>query len=390
MSREFPEVSPPSRRSLLGAGLLGAGSLGLAACGFGGKSTAALAAPGQTPVAAATSDTQPPIDVKVDGDLVYFNWAQYVDPSVFAGFSKEYGVKVVQSNFDSMESMGAKLAAGNKYDVVFPSAKWAQRLAAAGKLRRIDHSKLKNASAIFDKYTYFQNPWYDPQSAHTVPFTMYKTGIGWRKDKLGDLTGSWQDLWNPAAAGSVFVLDDRDEVLGMAALKLGLPIGTADKGDLDRVAAELKTLRPKLRGFSSDDYNNLLNGNALMTQAWSGDMVSVLNQAKDASIYGFEVAREGSPINSDTYAIPADAEHPGTAMLFIDYMLRPENVVKNIEYIGYPMPVAGTEDVYAKLVAQLPECVITAEDLRPELMFGNGSAAAEQARDATWTDVKAG
>lgn len=389
MSREFPEVPAPSRRTVLGAGLLAAGGLGLSGCGFGGGSAAKLPAPGQSPVAAAV-DTEPPIDVKVDGDLVYFNWAQYVDPSVFDGFSREYGVKVVQSNFDSMESMGAKLAAGNKYDIVFPSAKWAQKLAVAGKLRRIDHSKLKNAPAIFDTYSYFQSPWYDPQSAHTIPFTMYKTGIGWRKDKLGELTGSWQDLWNAAASGSVFLLDDRDEALGMAALKLGLPIGSADSSDLAKIDAELKSLRPKLRGFSSDDYNNLLNGNALMTQAWSGDMVSVLNQAKDASIYGFEVAKEGSPINSDTYAIPSNAEHPGTAMLFIDYMLRPENVVKNIEYIGYPMPVGGTEDTYAKLVAQLPQCVIKAKDLKPELMFANGTAAAERARDATWTDVKAG
>ena len=29
---------------------------------------------------------------------------------------------------------------------------------------------------------------------------MYKTGIAWRKDKLGDeLTGSWRDLWNEEA-----------------------------------------------------------------------------------------------------------------------------------------------------------------------------------------------
>jgi len=370
---------------MLRGGLAGAAALATSACAF---------APASSPAAANTTPsnvaTEPALVPKIDGDLVYFNWADYVDPTVFAGFQKEYGVKVIQSAFDSMEAMVDKMNLGNAYDVIFPSAKWTQRLNAAGELHRIDHSTLRNADAIFANYTYFDDPWYDPKSAHSIPFTMYKTGIGWRKDKLGDLTGSWQDLWNAAASGSVFLLDDRDEVLGMAALKLGLPIGTATADDLSRIAAELKSLRPHLRGFSSDDYNNLLNGNALLTQAWSGDMVSVLNQAKDASIYGFEVAREGSPLNSDTYAIPADAEHPGTAMLFIDYMLRPENVVKNINYIGYPMPVGGTEDAYAQLVQQLPQCVIKPEDLRPELMFANGAAAAEHARDATWTDVKAG
>ncbi|PWI42995.1 spermidine/putrescine ABC transporter substrate-binding protein [Streptomyces sp. ICBB 8177] len=371
------EARPLSRRSLLRSCAAGGLGLSLAGCGFVQQNTA------------MTADDDAPIDVKVDGDLVYFNWADYVDPSVFAGFQKEYGVNVVQSNFDSMQGMAAKLDAGNKYDIIFPSAKWAQLLASAGRLRRIDHTKLRNAELVFGSYPYFGDPWYDPRSAHTVPFTMYKTGIGWRRDKLGDLSGSWDDLWDPAASGTVFLLDDRDEVLGMAALKLGLDINTSSRHDLDRIAATIKSLRPHLRGFSSDDYDNLLNGNATMTQAWSGDMVSVLGQAKDPSIYGFETAKEGCPINSDCYAIPANAQHPGTAMLFIDYMLRPSNVIKNIRYIGYPMPVHGTEDAYAAIVKQLPNCVIEPGDLTTDRYFRNSSPAAQQARDATWTDVEA-
>lgn len=373
------QAPPLSRRSLLRAGALTSLGIGLGGCGF------------MSPRTPATEDTQPPIDVKVDGDLVYFNWADYVDPSVFAGFQKEYGVKVIQSNFDSMPGMLAKLDAGNNYDLIFPSAKYTQRLVQAGRLRRIDHAKLRNTEAVYSGYDYFNDPWYDARSAHSVPFTMYKTGIGWRKDKLGSLSGSWQDLWDPAAKGTAFLLDDQDEALGMAALKLGIDLNTSVKADLDRITSLLKDLRSHLRGFSSDDYNNLLNGNTTITQAWSGDMVSVLNQAKNASVYGFEVAREGSPINSDCYAIPTNAKHPGTAMLFIDYMLRPANVIKNMQYIGYPMPVRGTESAYAALVRRMPECVITPQDLKPDLYFRNPATAADShARDAAWTDVKAG
>lgn len=374
-----PEARSLSRRSLLRAGMSTAVGLTAAGCGFVAASDAADRAAADAP-----------IDVKVDGDLVYFNWADFVDPAVFAGFSREYGVKVVQSNYDSMEGMAAKLNTGNRYDVVFPSAKWAERLSRGGRLRRIDHARLRNAESVFGTYDYFADPWYDPGSAHTVPFTMYKTGIGWRRDRLGDLTGSWDDLWDGRAEGKVFVLDDRDEVLGIGALKHGLPLTTGSPGDLDRVTETLRTLRPRLRGFSSDSYNNLLNGNADMTQAWSGDMAAMLAQAKDPSVFGFETAREGAPVNSDCYAIPADAPHPGTAMLFIDYMLRPENVKRNIEYIGYPMPVRGTEDTYSALVEPFPQCLVTAGELRDDRFFRNGTAAGEKARDAAWTDVKAG
>ncbi|AZQ32559.1 spermidine/putrescine ABC transporter substrate-binding protein [Streptomyces cyaneochromogenes] len=372
-----PEVPPPSRRALLRAGACGLIGAAAGGCGF---------------MPAKKPDTKQlaPVEARVDGDLVYFNWADFVDPSVFKGFEKEYGVKVVQSNFDSMEGMAAKLNAGNRYDIIFPTAKWAQRLARGGRLRRIDHSQLSHSQDIFGAYPYFADPWYDPGSAHTVPFTAYKTGIGWRRDRIGELTDSWRDLWSDRASGKVFLLDDRDEVLGMGALALGLDVSTGDTGDLDRITSLLGTLRPRLRGFSSDSYNNLLNGNALIQQAWSGDMAAMLYQAKDPSVFGFEAPEEGTPINTDCYAIPWNAPHPGTAMLFIDYMLRPENVKKNIEYIGYPMPVAGSEKTYADLVEPFPECMVTQDDLKAGLFFRNGGSAAEDARDTAWTHVKAG
>ncbi|MFF5289846.1 polyamine ABC transporter substrate-binding protein [Paractinoplanes globisporus] len=368
------------RRDLLKlAGLLG-GATALGGCGFA-----------QTEAPAAAEESQaPPIEMKVDGDLVYFNWADYIDPDVKAGFAKEYGVKVIESNFDSMESMTAKLTAGNAYDVIFPSDKFAERLVKAGKLRAIDHAQLTNSEKVFGTYDYFQNPWYDQNSAHTIPNTMYKTGIGWRKDKLGaKLTGSWNDLWDTRANGKKFLLDDRDEVLGLAALRLGYDINTAKPDELDKMVALIKDLRPHLRGFSSDTTHNLSGGSSWLQQMWSGDIVAVIGQADKPELYGFESPTEGAPTGSDTYAIPVDAKHPGTAMLFIDYMLRPENAIKNIEYIGYPMPIKGTEQAYAKLVEPVPESVVTVDDLAKAINFHNGTAEETQARDAAYTEIKA-
>jgi hypothetical protein len=37
------------------------------------------------------------VKAKIDGDLVYFNWADYLDPSVFKGFKEEYGVDIIES-----------------------------------------------------------------------------------------------------------------------------------------------------------------------------------------------------------------------------------------------------------------------------------------------------
>ena len=96
-----------------------------------------------------------------------------------------------------------------------------------GKVRAIDHSQLTNADQVFYSGSYYNDPWYDDKSAVSVPFSVYKTGIGWRTDKVDSMTGSWNDLWNPQAAKHIFTLDDQDEALAMAALLLGYDVNTS-------------------------------------------------------------------------------------------------------------------------------------------------------------------
>lgn len=369
-----------SRRRFLGAGAGAAMGLGLAGCGYSGGTKAD-----------ASASASPAAKAKIDGDLVYFNWADYLDPTVVAAFKKEYGVKIIESNFDSMEGMAAKLQAGNQYDIIFPGAKWVEMLRNQGRLQRIDHSQLKNAGQVFGTSGYFDNPWYDPNSDYSVPFTVYKTGIAWRTDKVSKMTGSWIDLWNDQAKGKIFTLDNQDEALGMAALRLGLDVNTAKPEDLTKITDLLTTQRPLLRGYSSDDINNMVSGNAWIQHMWSGDFLYfLLNQADDPVKYNFEVASEGVPINSDAYAIPANAKHPGTALLFIDFMLRPENAVKNMTYLCYPMPVKDAAGTFEQLAAKVPSCNVRLADLNNPTVFKNLPNADVQARTAAWTQVKAG
>ena len=113
-----------SRRSLLRGGL----ALG-ATVGLGRAVSGCAYIPGDEPplVTLPTS-----AKAKIDGDLYYFNWADYLDPGVLRRFQKEYGVKIIQSNFDSMEGMYAKINAGNQYDIVFPIAKWVAKMRQRG------------------------------------------------------------------------------------------------------------------------------------------------------------------------------------------------------------------------------------------------------------------
>lgn len=112
MSRTAPWERRLDRRELLrgGAGL--AVTAGLAGCGVGNIDRGSLA------------ETEKPIKKRIDGDLVYFNYSEYIDPDLVKKFEKRYGVRIRESYFDSMSAMMAKLRAGIAYDVIFPSAEY--------------------------------------------------------------------------------------------------------------------------------------------------------------------------------------------------------------------------------------------------------------------------
>jgi putrescine transport system substrate-binding protein len=98
------------------------------------------------------------------------------------------------------------------------------------------------------------------------------------------------------------------------------------------------------------------------------------DRAKDAgkgTEIKYSIPREGTVMNFDMLAIPADAPHPHNAHLFINYLLEPEVAAKNSNLVKYanintastPMladAVKGDPNIYpppdiqAKLVPEPP------------------------------------
>ena len=59
---------------------------------------------------------------RADGELHIFNWGDYTNPKLIEKFQKQYNVKVTLDDYDSNETMLAKVRAGGTgYDVVVPS-----------------------------------------------------------------------------------------------------------------------------------------------------------------------------------------------------------------------------------------------------------------------------
>ena len=322
-----------------------------------------------------------------DGDLLYFNWAQYIDQGLLKGFAKEYKVQVREANFTNMQGMLAKLRAGVRYDVTFPEAQFADQLVRAGVLMPIDHAKLSNWNQIASP---FLNPWYDPQAQHSMPYSVWTTGVAWRSDRVHGMSQSWNDLWrHPEAAGHTFLLDDYQEVIGMSLLRNHVAnINSTNSSDVNAATDQVLKVKPRLRGFTSVN-TEMANGTSWLTHMWSGTVYQALAVMKHPETLHYQVNKEGIPVGSDTIVVLKNAPHPNTALLFLDYMLRPENSAANTKAIGYPMQTASGLKTYAGLVAKYPWLKVTFAEVLHGKHFLPQTGSGLQLWDTAWAKIKA-
>ncbi len=325
--------------------LLGALFLGWVLAGCGG---------GAGPPAHSGGSTQPPApgagaareEEKV---LNVYNWSDYVEPGVLEEFTKRTGIKVNYDVFDANEVLETKLLTGHtNYDVVVPSAPFLQRQIEAGVFQKLDKSQLPNLKNL-DPAMLKQIAVYDPRNEHSVPYMWVTSGPGYNVAKIRERmpdapVDSLRMFYDPAVVSrfkdcGVSVLDAPSEVVGTVLLFLGKDARSESLEDLKAAETVLLSIRPYLRYVHSSRYiDDLANGETCLALGWSGDIKQARDRAKDAG-KGIEIKyaipREGTIMNFDMLAIPADAPHPRNAHLFINYLLEPAVAARNSNLVKY-------------------------------------------------------
>jgi spermidine/putrescine transport system substrate-binding protein len=78
-------------------------------------------------------------------------------------------------------------------------------------------------------------------------------------------------------------------------------------------------------------------------------------QAKDPDNIRFYVPKEGPLMACDTLSIGRNAKHPGTALLFIDWILRPDNNAALAKYLILKTGTRAGNAAFAKEVKKYPD-----------------------------------
>lgn len=317
---------------------------------------------------------------KADGDLTWFTWEDYVDPSIVKDFEKKYGVKIKITPYDSNDTMLQKLAAGLPYDLVTNNSAYMPQSIQGGLLRPISLDALDNGNQVVE---YFRKPAYDAgDNLFSVPYSGGPTGIVYRTDKMSP-TQSWNDLWdNDDAAGHIFVLDYQPDTIGASLLRDGADLNSDDADTVKSAVDKLIELKPKLGGISSDARTNVGNGDAWIHHAWVPDAFALMTDSKYADQLDFEVTtNDGVPFGMDLLSIGANAKSPGTAMLFIDWILSPEMSAKNVKYTGQLAGTQAGDETYNKVMTDFPTLSV------PDNYYENAlwREAATGSRKDLWT-----
>ena len=338
--------------------------------------------------------------------LNIYNWSDYIADDTVARFEAETGIKVHYDVYDNNETLETKLMAGHSgYDLVVPSATpFMAREIAAGAFQPLDKAKLSNYGNLDPQILEFVAG-ADPGNQYGVPYLWGTTGIGYNPEKVKAALGakapvdSLKLIFDPANAKKlsecgVSLLDTPQEIFPAALAYLGREPLSREPQDLDKAAEAVLAIRPYIRKFHSSQYiNDLANGDLCVAFGYSGDVIQAKNRAADAKNgvdIAYSIPKEGAMLWVDMMAIPKDAPHAQNALLFIDFILRPEIIAAISNTVAYANPNLLATDLVDDEIRTNPGIYPSAE-MRARLFFDKPATPQyDRLRTRAWTKVKTG
>jgi putrescine transport system substrate-binding protein len=335
----------------------------------------------------------------------FYNWSDYIEPTVLADFTNETGIEVRYDTFDSNDTLEAKLLAGKSgYDLVVPTAYFLERQIKAGVFQKLDKTKLINLA----------NEWpeiverlakYDPGNEYAVNYMWGTTGIGYNVERARAILGpdakidSWDMVFKPENLAKfkdcgVEMLDSSDDIIPTALAYLHLNPNTTEPAELEKAANLLISVRPSVRKFHSSDYlNALATGEICFVVGWSGDIKQAQKRAAEAGNgikIGYVIPKEGAQMWFDNLAIPKDAANVSEAHALINYLLRAEVAAKNSNFVAYANGNLASQKLLDKSVID-DKGIYPDETIMARLYtIGAHDQKTERLMNRLWTKIKTG
>jgi spermidine/putrescine-binding protein len=276
----------------------------------------------------------------------------------------------------------ARLAAGERFDLICPSDYLVAKLAADGALQPLDDALLPGRAGLA---AWARDPAYDRGDRFSVPLAFGTVGYLYDRAALGGDPRTWSALLDPPAGARVGLLAEHREVVSAALLAAGRGANDADPAALAAARELLLAAVPAIARFDSDDFvSPVVSREVAAHQAWSGP-ASVAVRA-DAGL-GYVVPDEGAVAWVTTVAIAAGCDRPRLAHAAIEALLAPELARITVERNGYATPNAAARALLAPELRDDPVLFPDAATMARCTTLEALDAAAEDRVRTLWDDV---
>jgi spermidine/putrescine transport system substrate-binding protein len=296
---------------------------------------------------AGCAPKEPPIPT----ELILYSWVDYMPQSVMDAFTKEYGIMIKYVAYESQEEVVTNIQAGNIYDLVVLGPEFIPQLADENLLKPIDYRNIPNFKNISAN---FRDLAFDPGNKYSIPFHWGTTGILVRTDLVNRPITSWNDLWDPAFAGKVGVWAIARSTIPITLKALGYSANSENPIELEKVRQyllQIKSNAVTVSGLEPSIVPILESGQLVMGTGWAYD--AIVAQESSAAIE-YIIPQEGTILWTDHFFIPAKANNPRGAELFLNFILQPEIAAQIVNESYYPMAVDGIEPFVLPEILQNP------------------------------------
>lgn len=320
-----------------------------------------------------------------EGRLSIYHWFEYIPQELLDKFAAEHNVEVTMDTYDSNEAMLASLKAGKmgSYDVAVPGDYMVKIMAAQGMLDTFDRSELSNFDNISEQWI---NVDFDMGRKSSIPYQWGSTSFSVNTSIYSGDINTTDILFNPPAElkGKINMLDSQSEVLALAAIHMGIPQCSADRGQLKALNDMLQAAKANWASFGSDIAKDVLvSGDAAVGMIYSGFSAKARGENSDIT-YAFP--KQGYVLWMDNVVLLKDAPNRANAIKFLNFMLEPENAAAVSNFAQYPSGIDGVTPYLDVAVTGAPELNPPAD--QPGQFMQACSEDVQKVYDTIWTNLK--
>ncbi len=290
--------------------------------------------------------------VLAEGELNFYNWGNYTNPKLIEKFEAEHNITITLSDYDSNDSMLAKIkAGGHGYDIVVPSDYMVKVMIDEGLLLETKPNEMENFKNMLPN---FIDVYFDKGRNYSVPWQWGTTGVTVNTKTYGGDIDTWSVIFDPPEElkGKINVVPEMNDVINAALFYKGFDYCNSNKTELKQVndmliAAKKHWLSMEygnVERFSKEDIHAGVN--------WNGaSMRSRLEN--DAVAYGYP--KEGIGTWMDNMVVLKDAKNAENAKLFQNFIMQPENAALISDFAKYANGIDGSLAFLSKDFSSAPE-----------------------------------